>query len=274
MSEFAEALDRTREGVGEDAPYPVDDHLVSLLRPHGAEADQYRALRGIVEERRGATGSASLVIAIASPGVGDGKTTTTLNLAGAIAQVPAAKVLVVDADLRRPAVADRLGLRPAPRRGLAEALLDSRLSLGDVVRQCARFNLAVVPAGRNPPAPYEALESARFGELLGQARRDYQYVLVDAAPLVAVPDYRAIGKWVDGVILVVGARRTPRRLVEEALRILDPARTIGVVFNGDSRPYGGYYGQAYGEAASPSRGTRLGRAVAISRALFSRGPRR
>src|SRR5207245_2633075 len=70
----------------------------------------------------------------------------------------------------------------------------------------------------------------------------YDCVLIDTPPLLPLPDCRLIGKWVDGFLLIVGAHKTPRRLVADALGLLDPAKLIGVVFNGDRRPLSNHYG--------------------------------
>jgi Mrp family chromosome partitioning ATPase len=79
--------------------------------------------------------------------------------------------------------------------------------------------------------------------LLEEARHEYDYVILDMPPLVPLPDCGVIGRSVDGFLIVVAANRTPRKLVEEALKVLDPAAVIGLIFNGDDRPHPGYYGQ-------------------------------
>src|SRR5262249_34696163 len=145
-----------------DAPSGMDSHLVSLLSPGAHEAEPYRALRHLVEQRRQITGLGVLVVT--SPGMGDGKTTTAINLAGALAQDAKARVLIIEADLRKPTLAARLGLDGAGRSGLAGAILDTRLALDAVVESCPPFNLDIVPAGHSQGAPYELLASPRFGE--------------------------------------------------------------------------------------------------------------
>jgi Mrp family chromosome partitioning ATPase len=92
-----------------------------------------------------------------------------------------------------------------------------------------------LPAGRRPSAPYEVLQSPRLGELLAAARQRYDYVVLDTPPLVAVPDCRIIGKLVDGILIVVSAHRTARKLLEEALHVTEPAKIVGLVLNGDDR---------------------------------------
>jgi len=216
----------------------VEEHLISLLAPASFEAEQYRALRHLVEQLH--KSAALSVLAVSSPGGGDGKTTTAVNLAGALAQAPEGRVLLVDADLRGSSLATQLGLDGSADRGLVDAILDPALSLEAVVRPCPPFNLFVVPAGHLPSAPYEVLKSPRVGELLQEARKSYDFVILDTPPLVSVPDCRVIGKWVDGFLIVVGAHKTPRKLLEETLNVMDPGKIIGLVFNGDDHPLSGY----------------------------------
>jgi capsular exopolysaccharide synthesis family protein len=226
----------------------VDGHLVSLVTPATFEAEQYRALRQIIEEARVRSGVT--VVAISSPSVGDGKTTTAINLAGALAQSPEARVLLVDTDLRRPSIAASLGLQATPSPGLVGAITDASLTVADIVRRRPPFNLDVLPAGDRPTAPYELLRSPRFGELLQEARRLYDYVILDTPPLVAVPDCRVIADSVDRFVVVVAAHRTPKRLVEDALSVMEPEKVIGLLFNRDDRPLSGYYNRAYGQYAN------------------------
>jgi len=119
----------------------LDERLVSLVAPHSYEAEQYRGLRHLVEQAHRT--SALSVLAVSSATVGDGKTTTAINLAGALAQAADARVLLMDVDLRRPAIAERLGLEEG-RHGLVDAILSHDLKLADVARPCGPLNLAVV----------------------------------------------------------------------------------------------------------------------------------
>lgn len=227
----------------------VEEHLVSLLSPASFEADQYRTLRSVLEHVHKGTGLR--VVAVTSPGAGDGKTTTAINLAGALAQNSECRVLLVDADLRRSTLADHLGLGDADSPGLVEAILDPSVSLEDVVRRRPPFNLSVLPAGRPSPTPYETLKSPRLGELLAEARQRYDHIVLDTPPVVPVPDCRAIATWVDGFLLVVAAHTTPRKLVEESLSAMDPSKVLGFVFNNDDHPVSGYYGEYYVQRYSP-----------------------
>jgi protein-tyrosine kinase len=224
-------------------PGGIAEQLVSLVAPGSVAADQYRTLRYSIESRRRDVGLHA--IAITSPTPGDGKTVTTLNLAGALAQAQDARVLVIDADLRKPSVAAYLALDGLRSPGLSDALRDSRYELHQIVRHLKGYNLWVVPAGPPELAPYELLSSARLDVLLREARRDFDCVLVDTPPTLLMPDCRLIERWVDGLVMVVAAHKTPRKLVAEALSQLDSAKMLGVVFNADDAPTSsnyGYYG--------------------------------
>jgi capsular exopolysaccharide synthesis family protein len=226
----------------------LTEQLVSFLAPNSAAADRYRGLRYSLESHR--TESGMPVIAITSPTAGDGKTVTVLNLAGAFAQAADARVLVVDADLRRPSVARYLGLKTDRRPGLSRALRNSDCALGDIVQRVDGFNLWVVPAGPPEPSPCELLNSSRLAMLIREARRDFDCVLIDTPPAL-LPDCRLIERWVDGFVMLVTAHKTPRRLLTEALAEIDPAKMLGLVFNGDDRAAARYYGYyEYGADAS------------------------
>ena len=219
--------------------------LVSLVAPGSPEADQYRALRHTLEQVRRNKGHR--VIAITSAGAGDGKSITTLNLAGALAQSRDTRVLVIDADLHRPSVVRYLGIDQQGAPGLAEAIAGDACSLSTVASEVGTANLSVVPAGHCTDGAYELLNSPRFESLIADARSTFDYVLIDTPPLVPLPDCRVVGRWVDGFLVVVAAHRTPRRALADALNLLDRDRVIGIVFNGDDRPltpYSGYYSYA------------------------------
>ena len=226
-----------------EIPAGVDEHFVSLLTPGAFEAEQYRALRHTIERMHKSTGLK--VIAVTSGTVGDGKTTTAINLAGALAQAPHARVLLVDADLRHPSVANLLGLHGGNSPDLVDAIRDPALKLAQVVEERLPFNLSVMPVHQSPSRPYELLKAPRAGALLDEARASFDYVIVDAPPLVGVQDCRVIGDWVDGILLVVRAHRTTRRLLEEAFNVVEPSKVIGLVFNGDDQPRSANYSSYY-----------------------------
>ncbi len=232
-------------GMTIDAPVipDLDEHLVSVHSPYSFEADQYRILRHFLEPRSGA--ARRQVLGITSPTAGDGKTTTAVNLAVTLGQLPGARVLLIDGDVRRPFVAARLGLAGDRRPGLAATALDPHLDLDTLVRRTS-FNLDVVPAGAPTTNAYRVFDSERVGQLLEQARRTYDHVVVDTPPVLLVPDCRFISQWVDGFLIVVAAHRTPRKLVADALSAVGEDKTLGIVFNGDDRPLSGHFGKYQG----------------------------
>ncbi len=222
-------------------PDAMDEHLVSLIDPTSFEADQYRALRHVLEWKH----PTKKLIAITSAVAGDGKTTTSLNLAGTLSRAPDIRVLAADLDLRTRSLANRLGLiTQSP--GLVDLILDPDLTLDDCIRRHPGSRLSILPAGPVVTVPYELLKSARMGELLQEVRQRYDYIVLDTPPVVPVPDFRLIADLVDGLVVVVAAHRTPRKLLEDALNLLDATKLIGIVFNGDDQRLHGYYGYYYG----------------------------
>jgi capsular exopolysaccharide synthesis family protein len=223
-------------------PTGVDNHLVSLLASHSLEAEQYRTLCHLVEQLHEKVELS--VIAISSAAAGDGKTTTSINLAGALTQASGARVLLIDFDLRRPSISEYLGDGEGDHPGILDLIRDPNLTLDDLtVTFSSLLNLRILYAGGAVPAPYEVFKSFQVEEILTEARRLYDYVILDTPPIVPFPDCRLLERIVDGFLLVVAAHKTPRKLVEEAINVLDPDKVVGLIFNkSDSRPlgYSGY----------------------------------
>jgi capsular exopolysaccharide synthesis family protein len=227
----------------------VNKRLVSLTAPASLEAEQYQNLRLKLQRLKAARDIR--MIALTSPTSGDGKTLSAINVAGALArgsgsrpaapepgQRAKAGVLLIDADLRRPAVARQLGVaEDAP--GLADLVVDGNMALADVV-QPLDFGFSVIPAGA-PTIPIHLIfESPRLEQLLREARDTYDFVVLDTPPFLPVSDSRLLAQWVDGLILVVAAHKTPRKLLEETLNLLDGSTVLGILFNRDDRPFFGY----------------------------------
>jgi capsular exopolysaccharide synthesis family protein len=221
---------------------------VSLLDPQCFAAEQYRTLRHIVEQAH--RDEKLSILAISAPSVGDGKTTTAINLAGALAQAPDARVLLVDADIRRPSVGRYLALGNTSR-GLVGAIRDESLTLADVVQPWPSFNLWVLTAGAPTMSTYELLKSPRLGQLFEEARQEYDYVVVDTPPLIPASDCRVLDQHVDGFLVVVTAHKTRAKAFDEALRTLDSSRVFGVVLNGSDSAEETDYDKSYGAVEPP-----------------------
>lgn len=222
----------------------MEEHLVGLLSPASNEAEQYRTLCCALEQARAE--SNLRVVGITSPGVGDGKTLTAINVASTLAQTPEHRVLLIDADLRHPSVGGHLGMEDFDAPGLLDAVVNPKLGLKDVEKTLDSFNVTVVTAGRAFDAsPYETLKSPRLDALLEEARARFDFVIVDTPPVLPVPDCRVIARWVEGFLIIVAANQTPRKLLEETLNIIDPGKVMGLVFNRDDLPLSDYYGYSY-----------------------------
>jgi capsular exopolysaccharide synthesis family protein len=259
--------------AGEEA---LEDHLVSLLTPTSAEAEQYRTLCCAIEQSH--HDSNLRIVAVTSPGAGEGKTLTAINMAATLAQTPNTGVLLIDADLRQPSIADRLGIDDFESPGFIEAIQDPSLTLKSVARRLPAFNISVVTAGQSLDSPYEALKSPRLESLIDEARATYDYIVVDTPPVIPVPDCRVIARWVEGFIIIVAAHQTPRKLLEETLNVFEPNKVLGLVFNRDDLPLADYYGYAYaygyGRNQRNGGSDRRSRKPAFARSPFAADVRR
>ena len=220
-----------------------DSRLVSFSNPASFAAEQYQGLRLTIERMTKADGAQ--VIAVTSAAAGEGKTLTAVNLAGALAREGDGRVLLIDADLRRPSIAATLRLPTSP--GLTELLAPDGPDLARVARHVPPFPLWAVPAGNAGSGIHRLLRSPRFEGLLQQARRHFAVVIIDTPPLLPVFDSAVLSRIVDRMLVVVAANQTPRKLLGEALNLVDPAKVMGIVFNRDDRPMFGYYDEYYRE---------------------------
>jgi capsular exopolysaccharide synthesis family protein len=225
--------------------HKFDSRLVSLTNPASFAAEQYQGLRLTIE--RMARTNGAQVIAVTSPAAGEGKTLTSINLAGALAREAEGRVLLIDADLRRPSVARALGMADGDTNGLADIIADPKGQLAASARGIGSFNLSVVPAGMPGPAIHKVLRSPRLEQVLQEARKQFDVIVIDTPPLLPVFDSALLSRMVDGLLIVVAANQTPRKLLGEALNLVDPAKVMGIVFNRDDRPMFGYYDEYYRE---------------------------
>ena len=185
------------------------------------------------------------VIGLSSALSGEGKSLTAVNLAYTLSQLDK-KVLLVDCDMRRPTLAEKLGIQKHP--GLSNYLA-RQCSLEELVQVKGRANtFHVIAAGQNPPNPVELLSSLRMKKALNAMRKVYDYVILDLPPVGEVTDALAIAKETDGILLVVRQNYCDRNLLADTVRQFDfiNAKTLGVVFNCTSEHTGkGYYKKYY-----------------------------
>lgn len=186
------------------------------------------------------------IIVVTSSIPGEGKTTLASNLAIALAQME--KVLLIDADMRRPSIAKDFGMTNATQ-GLADIVAGS-VEVADCVHRIDDAGIDVITAGHVPPNPLELLSSARFKALLGALGERYDRIVIDSAPAQAVSDALVLSTLADGLIYVVRADHTPVHLAQSGIGRLKEvsAPLLGVVLNqvDGSRRRGYGYGSYYG----------------------------
>lgn len=217
--------------------------IITDINPKSPISEAYRTLRtnidfsSIDEELR--------VLMLTSAGPGEGKSTTTTNLAVAYAQADR-KVLLIDADLRKPTMhqtflkSNRLGLTN---------ILTGRVNSNEAIVETHISNLDLLPSGPIPPNPSEILASKRMSALLEEMKQSYDIILIDTPPALAVTDAQIVATKCDGVILVIQAGSVKK---EAAIRVKSSlehvkARILGVVLNNVDRKQGeGYYYYYYG----------------------------
>jgi capsular exopolysaccharide synthesis family protein len=204
---------------------PMPSRVVSLSAPRSAAAEQYRVLRYRLECLARAGFKA---LAFTSPQSGDGKTTTAINAALALGKGGRNRVVLVDADLRRPGVAALLGLRA--RDGLCDVVA-GRAQLEHSLWRFGDDELYVLPAGNVPDDLAAALFSPRLGELMLTLKERFDFVIVDTPPALAIADTPALCRDLDGAIMVVRANHTPRELLSSALHALYGVTVHGLVLN-------------------------------------------
>jgi capsular exopolysaccharide synthesis family protein len=235
--------------------------LTMVTDPHSMHAESIRRLRTNLLFVDVTTRKHSFVVTSAMSG--EGKTTTVVNLAMALADT-GARVLVVDGDLRNPSVARSMGLEGGV--GLTTILIGAA-TVDDVVQQWRDTSLYVLPAGQIPPNPSEILGSESMATLFDHLTKEFDYVLVDSPPVLPVIDAVVINKLVGGLLFIVAADRTRKRDLSSALKSLTtvdatPAGfALNMVSGGSSGPYRYGYYRYDGES-----GTRRARKAAEKRA--------
>jgi capsular exopolysaccharide synthesis family protein len=202
----------------ERTPEGIDGRLVCHVDPKCHVAEQYRIMRTNIRSLGLEKSVRSLVITSALRG--EGKTVTTCNIALSFSHEPDIKVVLVDADLRKPGVHKNFGLPREP--GLAD-ILTGKLSLDYFTQKPAVGNLYIITAGVPLPNPSEVLNSQKIKELIVELKQRFEYVFFDSAPIIPVTDAGVLGSQVDGTILIVRAGSTGALDVERAFSLLKEA---------------------------------------------------
>jgi capsular exopolysaccharide synthesis family protein len=188
-------------------------------------AECYRILRTNIVHHPGRP----KMVVISSAGSGDGKTTSAINIAGALALKQDIRVLLVDGDLRHGSIASRLGIEASP--GLAE-VLSGQCSLNEAIVQTANLpNLHVMVSGQTLANPAELLDSGAWRGLAQELRERFHFIVVDTTPIGAVADYDLIQVVCDGTVMVLRPDHTDRQACMKAIQSVPKEKLLGAVLN-------------------------------------------
>jgi len=202
--------------------------LVTQVRPQSQMAESYRALRTSLLLSN--LGAPPKVILVTSALPQEGKTTTSINCAVVLAQ-RGIRVLLIDADLRRPSIHKTLGM--GPRSGLSNVLTGSATLQQTITRSPILPNLSVLPAGTPPPNPAELLASSNMRDVLEELRGQYDHIVVDTPPTLSVTDAVVLSPRADAIVLVIRSGQTTKQALRRSRDILMQvnAKVSGVLLN-------------------------------------------
>lgn len=214
--------------------------LITLIDPSSPISEQYRTIRTNIQFASSADKQIKTLV-VTSSGPAEGKSTTSANLAVVFSK-SGQRVLLVDADMRKPTVYKTFNLNNAS--GLS-TVLSTSTSVLEAAQKTVIDNLSVLTSGPKPPNPSELLGSARMNQVIEEAKNLYDVVIFDMPPVAAVTDAQIMASKADGTILVVRENVARKESLTKARDLLNmvQARIVGVVYNGaeHSKDSGYYY---------------------------------
>ncbi len=201
--------------------------IITIDNPASVHAEAYRTLRTNVQWSSVENPLQTLLVTSAEQGAG--KSTTAVNLAAAFALM-GKKMVIVDADMRMPA--QHCYFNKTNRTGLSN-LLKGQFTLSQTIQETHIEGLSLLPSGTIPHNPAELLAGQRMDELLAELKQQYEFVLLDTTPVLAVTDAQVLGAKVDGVLFVLQCRSTKRESARKAIAQLEymHSNVIGTVLN-------------------------------------------
>jgi capsular exopolysaccharide synthesis family protein len=204
----------------------VEPHLIAVTQPRSAYCEQFRSLRTRILQASERKKMQAFVVT--SAGVAEGKTLTALNLSWMLAQTDGIRALIIDSDLRQPCAADYLGI-DAPV-GLSEVLA-GEATLQEAIIRLEPAGLYLLPGGEARDDVAEILSGPRFGHLLAELRRMFDFIVIDAPPLGIFTDANVLINRADGALLVVRSGKTRYAALDRLIEQLPRERMLGVVLN-------------------------------------------
>lgn len=218
--------------------------MITAVKPNHPISEAFRTMRTNIEFSMVDGTLNSLMLT--STGPFEGKSTVAANLASVMADT-GKRVLLVDADMRKPTVRNTFNLKT--NYGLTNLLTQNEAQTMDMIRYVPEANVYVLAAGPKPPNPSELLQSNKMNDLMKTLETMFDLVIYDAPPLLSVADSQILSRKVDGVVFVAREGIAERPNITKAKDLLDAAEAniLGVVFNGVSKEHTGYgYGYGYG----------------------------
>jgi protein-tyrosine kinase len=205
-----------------------DNKLVSFFEPSSMAAEQFRRLRTYII-KPGMENSPKTIL-VTSAMAGEGKTLIAINLAITIAIELHSHALLVDGDLRNPTLSRWFGFQEA--KGLSNYLV-GEAELPDLMVKTLVDKLSVLPGGALQVNPAELIGSNKMKSLIAELKKRYadRYIILDSSPLLATTEPSVLNEMADGILLVIKSGDTPRESIEQALKLLDKKKIIGVVLN-------------------------------------------
>ncbi|MEW6685653.1 MAG: polysaccharide biosynthesis tyrosine autokinase [Candidatus Edwardsbacteria bacterium] len=242
---ISEETNESKKYQNENNTSSLAELLITHHLPRSPVAESYRILR--TNLRFAQPDNPLKTVLVTSAGPQEGKSTTAANLAITLAQV-GAKVILVDADLRRPTLHSTLGFSPEP--GLTECLIEEK-KVENLIRKTEVENLFLLTSGTIPPNPSELLGSEKMKEVINQMKKCCDFVIFDSPPLTTVTDASILGAECDGVLMVIRSGKTHRELAKRGKIFLENVKAgiIGAALNDippESYAYGYYYHYYYG----------------------------
>lgn len=259
---FFETVGETHELTAvpcERATIQPESRLIVWSNPQSLAADRFRILRMYLQKLKAAGKLKTLLLT--SPLAQDGKSTIALNLATILASQGKQKVLLLEADLRRPSLRQRLGLQHWP--GLSECL-QTGADPTSALRRIEPLGFYLVPGGRPDENPTESLQSEGFVQAAQTLSAPFDWILIDSPPTSPIADTLALRPRADGCLMVARSGKTPAEAVESAIRQFGPGYVIGIILNsidGLEQEYSEYYTKYYGQPDLASSGTHVAEAT-------------